>query len=280
MHELESGIATWRKTMAEKLGQDQKVLDELEAHLRDEIDRLVTVGKSPADALTIAISRIGEPAALADQFARVSKPWLPIYLVGGSVALATVALSILIAVSSGNPLLRVHVAAVTIGYSVTYAIGVLSLCWAVRTLYGELPIGQRVAMLDALLWMSLIGLVFTGIGTVTGAVWASKQLGRFWSWDLREIGGILTMMWQAGLLVSLWRVPMKTRWLMSWGMLGKTTIIFAWFVAGTIAPEGFSATPAQLLGLEVLATHLGFFLILVAGLFVASKSRERRLNLT
>jgi ABC-type transport system involved in cytochrome c biogenesis permease subunit len=65
-------------------------------------------------------------------------------------------------------------------------------------------------------------------GTVLGAIWANLRWGRFWSWDVKEIGALLTVIWQAILLALLRSRPAKIRWLLCWGMLGNVVVTFAW----------------------------------------------------
>ena len=63
---LDSRIAEWRGFVAKRdaIGAD---VDELEAHLRDQIDGLVASGLSEDEAFLIAVSRMGRLADLSLQ---------------------------------------------------------------------------------------------------------------------------------------------------------------------------------------------------------------------
>lgn len=75
MFNLESAIASWRKQMlaADALGQSH--LNELESHLREDIDALVQSGLSKQDAFGRAIVNIGEAKPLAAEFIK-STPYI------------------------------------------------------------------------------------------------------------------------------------------------------------------------------------------------------------
>jgi hypothetical protein len=80
---LESRIAEWRGFVAKRdaIGAD---VDELEAHLRDQIDGLVASGLSEDEAFLIAVSRMGRLDDLSHEFAREHSDRLWKQLVVGS----------------------------------------------------------------------------------------------------------------------------------------------------------------------------------------------------
>src|SRR5688500_10097813 len=65
MVDLERRIAQWRQTMASSLGERADVLDELETHLREEVERRVLAGEAPITAFEAAAQRLGNAPALA-----------------------------------------------------------------------------------------------------------------------------------------------------------------------------------------------------------------------
>src|SRR5689334_12711095 len=79
--DLERQIQSWRQTIATQLGGDgpPEVVDELESHLRDDVEQLVGAGRPPARAWAIALARLGEPQKLAAEFRKSARPraWLP-----------------------------------------------------------------------------------------------------------------------------------------------------------------------------------------------------------
>jgi len=62
-------IKNWRKRMA-AAGIRSSAIDELEIHLREEIERLVASGRKPAEAYEIALHKIGQPDALSNEFGK------------------------------------------------------------------------------------------------------------------------------------------------------------------------------------------------------------------
>src|SRR5262245_64818157 len=137
MPDIERRIADWRRALAETAGCTDEVLDELESHLRDEVQRLVQTGEPEERALDLALSRLGPPQALAAEFAKLARDgaatWLPVRLANG-VLLALAAA--LVGYCAGRLqdgrlglLLASHVVAVTLGYCTTLLVGGLAFCY-------------------------------------------------------------------------------------------------------------------------------------------------------
>src|SRR5438552_14127073 len=126
MFDLEQQMAEWRNRLASALGDDTRALDELESHLRDEIDGLVRKGNTLETAVQHAVAKLGESEMLAREFGKNSQPWWPIYA-WSAVMLLVVGGSLIgsqFIVDAGNSLLLgIHVASITIGYVLSYGIG-------------------------------------------------------------------------------------------------------------------------------------------------------------
>jgi hypothetical protein len=134
MANLEERIAEWRRHCAEALGGTAETLEELESHLRDELSRRVQEGRSIDDGFAAATAQLGEPRALAAEFARARTPapWLPvrlafIVLIASAGWLAGMLMPWLR--ESQGPLLALHVAAITLGYGTTLLVGTLAACY-------------------------------------------------------------------------------------------------------------------------------------------------------
>src|SRR6516225_6987315 len=80
MPELESGIREWKRSLILAFGGPGEIVEELESHLREEIDRMRQAGHGPEAALAAAQAKLGRPVDLAAEYARVAPParWLPI----------------------------------------------------------------------------------------------------------------------------------------------------------------------------------------------------------
>jgi len=72
MFDLEKAIADWRRDLAAHGLRSSEDLDELESHLRDELEAQIESGASPREAWIAAAHGIGEPAALKNEFARAA----------------------------------------------------------------------------------------------------------------------------------------------------------------------------------------------------------------
>lgn len=253
MHEqLEQRIASWRQGLAEKLGNDPRVLDELEAHLRDEIDKLLAQGQAPEQAFAAAAVKIGAPDKIASEFAKLAAPWWPIravallvaLVIAGGIALVGIRVMRDDAAAAPDGWIVIHLAAITVGYLLSYGIGILAVCYACRRMMRELAPGQQTSLVLALVRMGWLALGCTLIGLVTGSVWASDHMGQaFDFWDVRESGALIVVCWQAVLLGSAARANRSLRWLACWGVLGNLAITYAWFIAAVLSnPYAYNPT--------------------------------------
>lgn len=73
MFDLEQSIAVWRRQMAAGGVIDPKVLDELESHLRDEIEQQMKLRSSELEVFEAAVHRIGQAATLKSEFDNATK---------------------------------------------------------------------------------------------------------------------------------------------------------------------------------------------------------------
>jgi hypothetical protein len=71
MFDLEEAIRNWRRQMAADGITNVKVLNELESHVRDDVEQHVTSGIETEQAFESAIGRIGQAQALRTEFAKV-----------------------------------------------------------------------------------------------------------------------------------------------------------------------------------------------------------------
>jgi hypothetical protein len=68
MFNLDQAIAQWRQQMLDAGIKPPDVLDELESHLRDDVERHTKLGKSTQQAFGIAAQNLGESDALRKEF--------------------------------------------------------------------------------------------------------------------------------------------------------------------------------------------------------------------
>jgi hypothetical protein len=100
MSDVEKQIEQWRKTFATSEAFSASDLDELESHLREEMERLTPVGLSGTEAFLVARHRLGATEALEGEYAKVNTDrrallrlsWMAagvfVYILAGYAALA------------------------------------------------------------------------------------------------------------------------------------------------------------------------------------------------
>src|SRR5688572_6583757 len=73
MFDLGQSIAEWRRQMIAGGIESSQVLDELESHLRDDVEQQLSKGATAQRAFEVAAQRIGQPAALEPEFEKVGE---------------------------------------------------------------------------------------------------------------------------------------------------------------------------------------------------------------
>ena len=73
MFNLEQSIAEWRQQMLAAGIQTPVPLEELESHLREEIERQMKTGLNPQDAFTSAVQKLGPAHTVQNEFMKVDK---------------------------------------------------------------------------------------------------------------------------------------------------------------------------------------------------------------
>ena len=76
MFDLEQAIADWRKQMLAAGIQAPVPLDELEIHLREEIERQMKSGLSEQKAFEISVQQIGQPKQIKSEFNKSERTFM------------------------------------------------------------------------------------------------------------------------------------------------------------------------------------------------------------
>lgn len=134
MHKLEELIAEWRKTMMAAPNVSHETLDELENHLRENVDQLVRSGMTEAEAFQRAVTQLGGARMIAAEFQKLEQgTWFPIKLVIGLGLILALTLAIFVIVQFDADridfLLAGHVFLVGLGYTTTFLVGALGVCF-------------------------------------------------------------------------------------------------------------------------------------------------------
>ena len=77
--------------------------------------------------------------------------------------------------------------------------------------------------------LSGVGLLFTTMGVILGMAWAKTTWGRYWSWDVKEIGGLCVIVWLVSYLLAHRFFKSSARGILTISMLGNIVVSLAWF---------------------------------------------------
>lgn len=233
MPDMERRLEEWRRAALASVGR-REIVEELEAHLREEIDRLTAVGRSQEEAFAVAAARLGTPPALAAEFAKVGAAgwWPVVWVVGGLILGAAALLALLPARLWERPdglLLAAHVISVTLGYGTTLAVGLLGILYLLTRPVRDPGPGPAFAFNRAARALTTASLFLTAAGVLLGGLWAREQMGRFWAWDPKEVGGLLVVGWGLVALVVLRGQGTNAIPAALLGLGGNVVVVLAWF---------------------------------------------------
>jgi hypothetical protein len=72
MFTVEQAVENWKNDLRQKQTVMESDIEELESHLRDEMERLAPLGLTEEEAFVIATRRIGDTTQMASEFAKVN----------------------------------------------------------------------------------------------------------------------------------------------------------------------------------------------------------------
>ena len=271
MFDLEEGIRHWRQAQAHALGGSAEILDELESHLREEVQRLIAAGQTPASAWETALARLGDPRQLAAEFGKVSAPGTLRRLPARVAVLALLGIGLAWLIGTNvipgkfGGLLAVHAFTITIGYLMTFAVGFLAV-WALlsRVIAGT-EARQGEGFRAAATALAGTALMLTAVGVVLGGWWAADNLGRFWGWDAKEIGGLSVVVWNAVLLLWLRYRPAAVLVGMVLAGVGNVIVSLSWFGPALLDNRHSYGFGLPLLGFVIVQTLLLLLALVPAG---------------
>jgi cytochrome c-type biogenesis protein CcsB len=99
---------------------------------------------------------------------------------------------------------------------------------------GSLPSIDR---LDSLLYRT-VGVAFPLLSLllITGAVWANESWGRYWGWDSKEVGALVSWMAYAGYLHTRIAHGWRGRRSAYFALLGFVLVVFTWLGVSYLLP--------------------------------------------
>ena len=255
---------------------NQEMLEELEGHLREEVDRLLGSGVSEDTVFQIALSNLGSPNALGTEFDKLNpgrgEVWMPVKIarvVGVGLAVLVCVLVIPWMGNEKGVLLATHTVGVTLGYLTMFIIGGLAGCSVYARWFSSLGPMQQRSLLRAIFQFANIAAILTSIAILLGMVWARDHLGRYWAWDPKETGGLAVLGWAGLISAARYLNGLKPTMVVFVGILANIITAWAWF--GTSMRGGyFQSSP-------VLGVFMAIqFVVLLASVVPASTVRRHR----
>lgn len=228
MQPLESKIAAWRRALSPAI--TDAAGEELESHLRALIDEQIAANKSPDEAFTHAVQRLGNPADVSREFAKAkSQTWLPVKLALAAAVLISLSLGIIVLniTETRGLLLAAHTFTISVGYLSGLLVGGLGLCFALQRWLGQTSLAVEASATRGAAHLARLALVMTILGVILGAIWAQGAWGRLWAWDGKETGGAAVIFALAVFVASHKRL--STRAAMIMAIIGNIVISLAWF---------------------------------------------------
>jgi len=254
---LENRIAAWRARLGAALPGQEETVRELEAHLRDHIEVQSRRGMPAEQAFDEGVAKLGQPRAIAREFAQVESAgavaggmypsnWYaarPTVVIHGLVGTGWAAIGAMMTWNTlarhMSPLLATHVVAISGGYLAMVAAGFVGL-WALLPNWRRPPTDrERQTQRREIFRMTVVASVLVPVGMALGMIWINGT-GSFphhrWSWEPLEIGAL------AGLIATwaLLAVQLKPGLVSDRGRAMLAVIVaavatVAWFAKG-LAP--------------------------------------------
>ncbi len=277
MFDLETSVRAWRDSLPDEFRSRGELLDELEQHLRDDFERRAAASGSPADAWAAAIGHLGSGEHLAGEFAKLDRHvWLPAWIAAASLLLVAGAVAFL-ATNIRRPLLSAHIVLVTIGYSAVFTTGFLAVVAVIARAIGSWNESKQASFRAAGRRLALLAVLTTFAAVALGTSWSSANLGRWWAWDPKEIGGACVLAWSAVLLQCFRSRASTPQSLTLLGVMGNIVVALSWFGPALLSPSHSYGYPPALYGGLLGGFLIAQILLVYLALLPAGTLRLRRL---
>jgi hypothetical protein len=261
MFNLEKSIAEWRAQLLAAGVKNPLPLEELENHLREDINHLIASGQTEATAFQIAVARVGNPTSVGSEFKKTS-PGLSMPFVIGSLVWAALTVAFMAAMAGRwaegklNLLLAAHISSLTMGYVTAFLAGGFGIYGVCRPWRSAASTDDLQALNRAIYLFTLVSAVLVVVGFVLGMIWSSQNRGSFWTSGPREIGPLCAGVWLAAVTLAQWLGQINSRNVIRCSIAGNMIVALAWFGAWALA---HGTSPLAFWPLDaLLAVHLFF----------------------
>jgi hypothetical protein len=262
MFDLEATVDQWRRQVRATWRGEAAALAELEDHLREEFAALIGAGHSAPEAWQLAAAKLGKPADLGREFAKIHElEHVDRVAIGGlvvAVAITLVTLCTLVVRHwsdvADRPLLAAHVITITLGYLAGLFAAAAAGYVTVRTwLARRSAANLEFAVVRWIGGASAVAAMLSAIGFVLGAVWAKLEWGRAFKAMPVEIGAIVVIAVLGIVAVAAFKA-VSARVVLSMAVAGGGAVLAAWF--GAVAVQNDYPALFTIVGFGGLAVSL------------------------
>jgi hypothetical protein len=280
MHNLEKSIAEWRKTMMAAPAVSHETLDELENHLRENVEQLVRSGMTEPEAFEHAVAQLGGARMIGSEFRKLDQStWLPVKEVIGFGLMSALAMMIFVIaqldVGRMNFLLASHVFLVVLGYTTTFLVGALGVCFVAQRCLSDFSPFRMRSLTRVTFLLGCVAASLTAVGIILGMFWAKTEWGRYWAWDKKEIGAFVVIAWQLCFLFAHRLSHVTIRGVLVMSLLGNIVVGLGWFGANLLH-DGLHSYGMRNYALLLLAAVISNFAFFLIGLAPAGWLRSRK----
>ena len=90
-----------------------------------------------------------------------------------------------------NFLLASHVFLVVLGYTTTFLVGALGVCFVAQRCLSDFSPFRMRSLTRVTFLLGCVAASLTAVGIILGMFWAKTEWGRYWEWDKKEIGAFV-----------------------------------------------------------------------------------------
>jgi len=280
MHNLEKSITEWRKTMMAAPAVSHETLDELENHLRENVEQLVRSGMTEPEAFEHAVAQLGGARMIGSEFRKLDQStWLPVKLVIGFGLMSALAMMIFVIaqldVGRMNFLLASHVFLVVLGNTTTFLVGALGVCFVAQRCLSDFSPFRMRSLTRVTFLLGCVAASLTAVGIILGMFWAKTEWGRYWAWDKKEIGAFVVIAWQLCFLFAHRLSHVTIRGVLVMSLLGNIVVGLGWF-GPNLLHDGLHSYGMRNYALLLLAAVISNFAFFLIGLAPAGWLRSRK----
>lgn len=243
MFNLENEIAQWRQEMLRSGVKRRQVLDELEAHLREQFATLVRSDMTEQEAFRTAASRLGNADLLKREFEKLRRnPGTTRRVVLAAWCMLMVLVAWFVAEkifpAHHDLLLSAHASTIITGYLAVFVSGGLAICQVLNKTLTPLPFRKDISFTGAITLFNGLAAIFVGVGLGLAMIWAKSNWGHFLTGDVKEFGAICCLTWLAAIAVLQRLKLIDDHGLLLAAIANNLVVVLAWFGAGFMRGPG------------------------------------------